>query len=280
MQSPGPLLRKSHSVRAVHADVGVVSELPSLESGARPGGSWRGLTPRWGSRICAAPTRRTTARHVPAQSASPPRVESRHLLGPSQPAFGRLHGRHKNGKQRLRRERSDRRAVSTGEFLEPAAFFGVARRGRAPNARLLRHNKPSPSQHHSRHGLGAGMAGFANRPRPDCAAVVNPNDPVRRRKIPLNPTHLSLRQQEQISHVTNGRKCPGNGRCERTIGVATLRSRTSLAVPDSSHHAQIAGNFGGQNGGEASGALAAPEDSACWWLEAVQQFRWKPYEIR
>src|ERR1700722_12802585 len=30
--------------------------------------------------------------------------------------------------------------------------------------------------------------------------VVNSGDPVRQRKIPINPTHLSLRQQEQISH--------------------------------------------------------------------------------
>ena len=30
--------------------------------------------------------------------------------------------------------------------------------------------------------------------------VVNPSDPVRQWKVPLNPTHLSLGQQKQISH--------------------------------------------------------------------------------
>jgi hypothetical protein len=34
----------------------------------------------------------------------------------------------------------------------------------------------------------------------DDAPVVHPRDPVRQRKIPLNPTHLSQRQQKQISH--------------------------------------------------------------------------------
>src|ERR1700722_7456777 len=30
--------------------------------------------------------------------------------------------------------------------------------------------------------------------------IVYPRDPMRQRKIPLNPTHLRLRKQEQISH--------------------------------------------------------------------------------
>ncbi len=121
-----------------------------------------GLTPRWGSPICAAPTRRT--RLVMSQRKARRRralnVET-HCVQVS-PRLAACMRDTRNGKQLLRRQRSDRRAVFTGEFLEPAAFFGVARRGRAPNARLLEHKKPSPSQHHSRHGLGAGVAGFAN----------------------------------------------------------------------------------------------------------------------
>src|ERR1700733_9187206 len=36
--------------------------------------------------------------------------------------------------------------------------------------------------------------------RADDPPVVDPSDPVRPRKIALDPTHLSLRQQKQISH--------------------------------------------------------------------------------
>src|SRR5471030_2264439 len=34
----------------------------------------------------------------------------------------------------------------------------------------------------------------------DDPAVVNPRDPMRKRKIALDPTHLRFRKQEQISH--------------------------------------------------------------------------------
>src|ERR1700722_9228212 len=36
--------------------------------------------------------------------------------------------------------------------------------------------------------------------RADDPPIVYPRDPMRQRKIPLNPTHLRLRKQEQISH--------------------------------------------------------------------------------
>jgi hypothetical protein len=61
----------------------------------------------------------------------------------------------------------------------------VDRLGRAVFSRRVAPAKPVPDDKHNR----------AHDP-----TVVNPSNPVRKRKIPLNPTHLSLRQQEQISH--------------------------------------------------------------------------------
>src|ERR1700730_4877535 len=46
--------------------------------------------------------------------------------------------------------------------------------------------------------------------RADDPPIVHPRDPMRERKIPLNPTHLNPRQQKQISHGEASQPPPMN----------------------------------------------------------------------
>src|ERR1700729_1121304 len=46
--------------------------------------------------------------------------------------------------------------------------------------------------------------------RADDPPIVHPRDPMRERKIPLNPTHLNPRQQKQISHGEASQPLPMN----------------------------------------------------------------------
>src|SRR3984885_9690589 len=46
--------------------------------------------------------------------------------------------------------------------------------------------------------------------RADDPPIVHPRDPMRKRKIPFNPTHLNPRQQKQISHGDASQPPPMN----------------------------------------------------------------------
>src|SRR3984885_13541790 len=61
----------------------------------------------------------------------------------------------------------------------------------------------------------------------DDPPIVDPRDPMREREIPLNSTHLSLRQQEQISHRRSLLASP--------VNQQILSSARTLIGPEPSH---------------------------------------------
>src|ERR1700733_8588077 len=76
--------------------------------------------------------------------------------------------------------------------------------------------------------------------RADDPPIVHPRDPMRERKIPLNPTHLNPRQQKQISHGQASQPPPMNQPIRapaRTLigpepsSIASIRQEETAATP-------------------------------------------------
>src|ERR1700733_4584776 len=79
--------------------------------------------------------------------------------------------------------------------------------------------------------------------RADDPPIVHPRNPMRKWKIPFNPTHLNPRQQKQITHAEASQPPPMNQPIRRpastlmgpepsstSVGVSTNRKMTSLQL--------------------------------------------------
>src|ERR1700730_13127965 len=100
---------------------------------------------------------------------------------------------------------------------DPLVFAALARQF---GENLVEHAQATPANEPIVDRLVRGIVGRSVAPtqpfldhepdRSDDPPFVHPRDPMRERKIPLNPTHLNPRQQKQISHGEASQPPPMN----------------------------------------------------------------------